>query len=124
MRRWAWSIQFSRRLAVATSPNHRTGHVREAFHYESLIVFANLTQRVPGIDKLGVILGDSLQWGYVPDGTDRRSTNLAHTPSDIVCHSQDLVRVLVQQQVVVAKMRSNHVPVEVCGLEIKREHVG
>jgi hypothetical protein len=32
--------------------------------------------------------------------------------------------VLVQQQVVVAKMRSNHVPVEVCGLEIKREHVG
>src|SRR6185437_7327616 len=37
---------------------------------------------------------------------------------------EDLVRVLIEEQVVIAKVRTAHVPVEVLGLEVEREDIG
>ena len=82
------------------------------FHCKSLFIFANFTPYVLKIDKFGVIVGYSLQ-------LDRRSTNLAHTLSDVVRHSEDLVRAFVQQQMVVEETRPTHLPVEALGLEIR-----
>jgi hypothetical protein len=36
---------------------------------------------------------------------------------------EDLVGLLVQHQMIVAKVRARHVPVEVLGLQVERQHV-
>src|SRR5258707_14472171 len=41
-----------------------------------------------------------------------------------VGRGQDLCRLLVEQQMVITEMRTRHVPMEVLGFEIDREHVG
>jgi hypothetical protein len=42
---------------------------------------------------------------------------------DIVRHSEDLLSLLVQQEMVIAKVIPSHVPVEVLGLEIKCKYI-
>jgi hypothetical protein len=58
------------------------------------------------------------------DRTQRLPADLAHALGDRVGHREQLGRLLVQQQVVVAEMRAADVPVEVLGLQVQREHVG
>jgi hypothetical protein len=55
--------------------------------------------------------------------TDRRSTDLARTFSDVVCGSEYLVGLFVKHEVIVAKMAARHVPVEVLGFHIESEHI-
>jgi hypothetical protein len=43
---------------------------------------------------------------------------------DVVGHREDLLRLLVEQQVVIAEVWTRHVPVEVLGLQIEREGIG
>ena len=49
---------------------------------------------------------------------------LRDTLGDGVGHGENLVGVLVEQQVVVAKMRAAHVPVEILGRQVERENIG
>jgi hypothetical protein len=60
----------------------------------------------------------------VADGAQRGAADLAHALGDVVRGRQDLLGLLVEHLVVVAEVRPRHVPVEVLGLEIEREHVG
>src|SRR5690348_13470068 len=60
----------------------------------------------------------------VADGVQCRATNLESTFSDIVGHREDLFGVFIEQEVVIAKMAASHVPVEVLGFQIEREHIG
>src|SRR5471032_2053653 len=59
----------------------------------------------------------------VPDRAQSRATDLAGALCDRIRHGKDLARLLVEQQVIVAEMRPAHMPVEVLGLEIDREHI-
>src|SRR5471032_1664274 len=59
----------------------------------------------------------------VPDRTQRRATDLTGALCDRIRHGKDLARLLVEQQVIVAEMRPAHMPMEVLGLEIDREHI-
>ena len=59
----------------------------------------------------------------VADRPDRRAADLADPLGDRIGHREDLVGLFVEQQVVVAKMRSAHVPVEVLRLQVEREDV-
>src|SRR5262249_15590345 len=49
--------------------------------------------------------------------------DLPHALRNRIGHRKDLFCLLVEQQVVVAEMRSAHVPVKVLGLDVEREHV-
>jgi len=42
---------------------------------------------------------------------------------DVVSHGENLVAVVVQQEVIVAEMRSGHMPVKVLGFHIEREDI-
>jgi hypothetical protein len=48
---------------------------------------------------------------------------LADTLRDRVGHGEELITLFVQQQVIIAEVRPAHVPVEVLGLQVEREHV-
>src|SRR5438093_13772618 len=60
----------------------------------------------------------------IADGTQRRPSDLASPLGDIVGHREDLRRLLVEQQVVIAKVPPADVPVKVLRLQVKRKHVG
>src|SRR5262249_1260151 len=63
-------------------------------------------------------------WAIVPDRAQRRAADLAHALGKLVGSGENLLGLLVEQQVVVAEMRSAHVPMEVLRLHVEREHVG
>src|SRR6266404_4364688 len=54
---------------------------------------------------------------------ERGAADLACPFRDIVRHSEDLLSLLIQQEMVIAKVIPTHVPVEVFGLEIERKYV-
>src|SRR5713226_7243862 len=54
---------------------------------------------------------------------ERGAADLTGPLGDIVRHSEDLLSLLVQQKMVIAKVIPSHVPVEVLGLEIKCKHI-
>ena len=88
------------------------------------VVFAQFGQHVERIDILGVVIAEALQARHVTDGSNRDAADLAHALGDVIGHRKDLVGVLIEQEMVVAKVRSAHVPMKVLGLHIKREHIG
>jgi hypothetical protein len=60
----------------------------------------------------------------VADRPERRAADLADALGDRVGHGEQLVRLLVEHQVVVAEVRAAQVPVEVLRLQVQREDVG
>src|SRR4029077_16420449 len=57
------------------------------------------------------------------DGPQRRSSDLPHPFGDVIGHPEQLIPMLIEKEVG-AEVRATHVPVEVLGLDIDREHVG
>ena len=53
----------------------------------------------------------------------RQAADLADSLGNRVGHPEELIGLLIEQQLVVAKMRSAHVPVEILGLHIQREDI-
>jgi hypothetical protein len=90
---------------------------------QCLIVLPKFAQHIGGSHELRIVVGDSLQTSYVSDGSDRRSTDLADPFGYVVGDGEYLASVIVKKQVVVAKMSSAHMPMEVLGLEVKGEYV-
>jgi hypothetical protein len=90
---------------------------------ERLVVLPQLRQHVQRLHVLGVVVAYPLQPADLPDGVERQLAQLPHPLGDRIRHGIDLVRLLVQQQVVVAEVWTAHVPVEVLGLEVEGEGV-
>ena len=121
-RRSAWSIQFSSRLALATSPcvSH-LGASRACAR--QLQVVAQLGQHVQRRHVVRVVVEHALQASDLADRAERRAADLAHALGDIVGRGKYLLGLLVQQQVVVTEMRARHMPMKILRLEIQREDV-
>jgi len=59
----------------------------------------------------------------VPDLANRSSTHLANSFCNVVGHCEYLLRLLLKHQVIIAKMSTADMPVEVLGLTVKSEVV-
>ena len=90
----------------------------------SPVVFAQFGEHVRPIDILRVVIAEALQAANVPNGVNRNAANLAYALGDIIRHRENLVAVLIEQQMVVTKVRSTHVPMKVLGLQVKSKNVG
>src|ERR671922_2396154 len=88
-----------------------------------LVVVAQLGQHVQGGDKIRVVIQDTLQPTDMADGAQRRATNLADALGNGIGGGEDLVGLLVQEKMIVAEMRTRHVPVEVFRFQVEREHI-
>src|SRR5215472_7959768 len=91
---------------------------------EALVVVGKLGQHVLRCDKLRVVVEQALQSADIADRAQRGTADLARALCDVVGHREDLLGLLVEQQMIVAEMRSRHVPVKILGLQIEREGVG
>jgi hypothetical protein len=90
---------------------------------QRLLILFKLAQHVGGFNVIRIIIRNPLKAGDVSDGPYRHSTNLPHAFGNFIGHGKDLICVLIEKQMVVAKVRSAHVPVEVLRLQVKREYV-
>ena len=125
VRRSASSIHISSKLAVATSPcSSHNPCVSRMLAVSCLLSSRSLGQHVVRRHELRIVVEDALQAADVPDRAQRHAAELAHPLRDRVRSGEDLVGMLVEKEVIVAKMRPRHVPVKVLGLEVEREHVG
>src|SRR5579862_8280513 len=88
------------------------------------IVGQQLGQHVPGGDKFRVVVAQTLVAGDIANGMQSGSANLAGTLGDDVGHGENLTGILVEEQMIIAKMPAAHVPVEVLRLQIEGEGVG
>jgi hypothetical protein len=52
------------------------------------------------------------------------AADFPHALGNLVGHGEDLVALLVEHEMIVAEMRSTHMPMEILGLEIERKHIG
>jgi hypothetical protein len=92
-------------------------------HDQSPFIFTKLTQHIRRVNVIRVIIRESLESSDVPDRPYCRSTNLPYAFGDVVGDCKNLIRVLIEEQMVVPKMGPAHVPVEVLRLQVKREYV-
>ncbi len=88
------------------------------------IVFPQLRQHVQGINIFCVIIKDALNPGDMPNGSECRPPNFAHALCYRVSHRVKLIRVFVQQQVAIAKMRAAHMPVKILGFNVECKDIG
>jgi KaiC/GvpD/RAD55 family RecA-like ATPase len=88
-----------------------------------LLVFEQLAEHVLRRPLIRVAVGDALLSRNVADRASRRGAYFANAFRNIVGQRENLISVIVKQQVVIAKMRTTDVPMEVFGFEIERENI-
>ena len=86
-------------------------------------VIGQLGDHVQGLDIFRIVIEYALIAGNVADRSQRKSANLADSLCDWISHREKLVGVLIEKQMVIAEVRTTHVPVEIFGFQVEREHV-
>src|SRR5258708_29238443 len=82
------------------------------------VVLAKFREHVLGADRLTVVVDDALQPGDVADRMQGRPADLPDTLRNRIGRREYLLTLLVQQQVIVAKMRPRYVPMEILRLDV------
>ena len=77
-----------------------------------------------GRDIRSIIVGQALVVRDVTNGMQGEAADLSGAFGDVVGHLENLFGLLIEQEMVVSKMRAAHVPVKVLGLHKKSEHIG
>jgi hypothetical protein len=65
-----------------------------------------------------------LQAANLSDRVNRRAPEFADAFRNFVRHGKDLIRMFIQEEMVIAKVWAGHMPVKVLRLKIKREYIG
>jgi hypothetical protein len=91
---------------------------------ELLVVVAQFGEHIHRRNKIRIVVSDALQAANVADRAQGRAADLADTLSYCIGSGEDLAALLVQQKMIVAKMRTLHMPMKILRLHIQSEHVG
>ena len=89
-----------------------------------LVVFPKFSKHVEGSNVVGIIIVKTLQPRDLANGPDSDPTNFSHPFGDGIGHAKDLITLFVQKKMIIAEVRSGHMPVEVFGFEVEREYIG
>jgi hypothetical protein len=121
VRRSDSSIQTSNRLAVATSScSSQRPCVSRMCAASCLLIVAQVAEHIHRRNKIRIVVSDALQAANVADRAQGRAADLADTLSYCIGSGEDLAALLVQQMLIVAKMRTLHMPMKILRLHIQR----
>lgn len=87
------------------------------------VVVSQLGKHVERRNKMCDIVENTLQARYLANRAKRGATNLPNTFGDRICGRKDLIGLLIQELVIVAKMWAGDVPMEVLGFQVKGKHI-
>src|SRR6516164_8636557 len=117
-------MKFSNRLAVATSSClSATSWASRMWRIWALLFVHELQQHVDGGNVGPVVVLDPLQLRDVADRADRGAADLACAFGQNIDAVRELVALLIEQEVVVAKMPAADMPMEVLGLHVENGRV-
>src|SRR5215831_10942116 len=91
---------------------------------ERFVIFAQLSNHIQWLDVSSVVVRDSRHLGDLPHGSQCHTADLANPFRDVISHRKELLSLFVQQQMVVTKMGTTHMPVEVFCLDIECKNIG
>jgi hypothetical protein len=91
---------------------------------EFAVVGAKIGEHFVRREGFFVIVFETLVPGNIADGTERCGAELAGTLGDVVGHGEDLIGVLVEQEMVIAKISAGHVPMEIFCFHVEGKRVG
>src|ERR1022692_5195434 len=80
-------------------------------------------QHARGGDKFLVIIDDALKSGDLTDRTQGPPADLSDALRNCIGCSEYLLTLLIEKQVIVAKMRPRHMPMEILRLEVEGEQI-
>jgi hypothetical protein len=89
-----------------------------------LVISRQFSEHLPGGDELRIVVFEALMSGDIANGTQGGSTNLARAFGDSVCHRKELLTLLIEEQMIIAKIPATHVPMEILRLHVKGEDIG
>jgi hypothetical protein len=84
-----------------------------------LVVVHQFDEHIDGGNIVLVVVLHPLQLGDIADRADRRAADLAGPLSQDVDAAFELLRLLVEQKMVVAEMRPADVPMKILGLDVE-----
>jgi hypothetical protein len=91
--------------------------------HQLLVVVAQFGQHVERRNESGVVVEDALQAADLADRPQSHAPDFSNPLRDRIRGSEDLIALLIQEQVIVAKVRTRHVPMEILCLQVQCEHV-
>ena len=91
--------------------------------HKRLVVFAQLAQHIFSSNIFRVVIGDALQARDLANGSNGEPADLAGALGNVVCHCEDLVGLVIEKQMVIAKVGATHVPMKILGFQIKSEYI-
>jgi hypothetical protein len=89
-----------------------------------LFILVQFAQHIGGSNEISVVVSQALDAADLPDRTDCCSTDLANSFRYVVGHGKHQICVIIQEEMVIAKVRARHMPVEVLRLQIKHKYIG
>src|SRR5438093_1968255 len=90
---------------------------------QGLVVVGQLCDHVHGFDVFRIVIEHALSASDVPDRSQRKSAKLSNSLGNWIGHRKKLIGLLVEQQMVITEMWTAHMPVEIFGLQVEREHI-
>jgi hypothetical protein len=103
------------RIASSVNPPHCRREVE--------IVTAELGQHTVDGYETCVVVGNALHECDVPYRPYRRCSEFSTSLCNLIRHREQLIPMLIKKEVIVSKMRSAYMPVEVLGFEVNRKNV-
>lgn len=74
-------------------------------------------------DEVSVVVGYALEPRDLANGADRRSAELSDAFCDFIGDAKELILMVVEHEMEVAKVKPPHVPMKLLGLDEERKHV-
>src|SRR5215470_8477177 len=90
---------------------------------QRLIVLPQFTKHVQWVHVFRIVVGDVFETSDVSNRTNRGSAQLANSFGDVIGHCEYLLGVFIKQQVIIAKMGTADMPVEILRLNVKSENI-
>ena len=88
------------------------------------VVFAQFGDHVERIDILRIVIAEALEAANVSDGANGAAAQFAHALGYVVGHRKNLAAMLIEQEMVIPKVRPTHVPMKILGLQVQSKYVG
>src|ERR1700681_2594528 len=87
------------------------------------VIVPKLSYHVERLDVFSIVVHYTLKARNLSDRANGWASQLPCSLSNGVRHRENLLALIVEHQVIVPEMRARHMPMEVLGFEIQREHV-
>jgi hypothetical protein len=88
-----------------------------------LFILVKFAEHILRSNEVSVIVGQPLGSADLADRANGGPANLANPFGYVVRHCEDLIGMIIEEQMVIPKVRPGHMPMKVLGLQVNHKHI-